>query len=189
MNPKKFHLSHKEDYSDGKYSVRSFLGDGGAFKRITCDIDSVCILPFDTDDSGKIRNIYLAKHQDHLNGGHILTCINDSFDLDRYESYYDAVESCLKDEVGLTDIDVNDVYYLGNIQHTLPFSKEYRCYAIDLSNVSQEPSGFSFKNQDLGSGARVRNLEKVKFNRVARGEISDTLTLSCCLLLLSYLSE
>jgi hypothetical protein len=189
MNPKKFHLSHKKDYSDGKYSVHSFLGDGQGFKRITCDLDSICIIPFDTDDEGKIRNVYLAKHQDHLTDGHVLTCLNDSFDLDKYESYYDAVENCLKDEVGLTEIDVNDVYYLGNIQHTLPFSKEYRCYAVDLSNSAQDLNGFSIIPQDFSTGARVRGLEKVKFNRVTKGEIPDTLALSCCLLLLSYLSE
>jgi len=189
MNPKKFHLSRKEDYSDGKYSVHSFLGDGGAFKRITCDQESICVIPFDTDESGKIRNVYLAKHQDHLTDGHMLTCINDSFDRDEFDSYYDAVESCLKNEAGLSEVDVNDVYYLGKIQHTLPFSKEYRCYAVDLSNSSPDPTGFSFKPQDFSTAARVRSLEKVRFNRVAKGEVPDTLTLSCCLLLLSYLSE
>jgi hypothetical protein len=189
MNPKKFNLSHKEDYSDGKYSIHSFLGDGLGFKRITCDLESVCVLPFDTDDTGKVRNVYLAKHQDHLKNGHVLTCINDSFNRDEFESYYDAVETCLNREIGVSEVDLNDVYYLGQVKHTLPFSKEYRCYAVDLSGASQEPTGFLPKPHDFSDGARVRGLEKVKFNRITKGEVPDTLALSCCLLLLSYLSE
>jgi hypothetical protein len=189
MNTKKFHLGQEKRYDDGKYSIHSFTSDDGAFNRLRCAQESICVLPFDTDEHGKVRNIYLSKYRDHLSNSIGFTCLNRSFNRDAFDSYYDQVEDQIKSELGIDGIDLNSVYYLGQVSHTLPFSKDYRCYAVDLSEVSQDPSGFAISAKDLDSVARGRSMEKVKFNWIAKGEIQDSLVLSCCLLLLSYLSD
>ena len=189
MNPLDPFLSKKDDYTDGKYSVHSFSSTDAKFKRIVCKSESICIIPFDLNDKGEIRNVYLAKYKDHLNNQTSLTCIFDSFDRDQFDSYFESVEDCLEKEIGFKDVDINDIYYLGKVNHSIPFSKEFRCYAVDLSKYSDDPAGYSSKPVDLYTVARGRMIEKVKFTKVLKGDIPDSLVLSASLLLLSQFSE
>lgn len=184
-----FEISRKSEYTDGKYTVFSFTGKNGSFRRISCDQESICVVPFDQNEQGKVRNLYLARYKDHLTGSKDLTCITDTFDRDEYDSYFEAVETCVKNELGVEDIDINDVYFLGKVRHTLPFTKEYRCYAVDLTKAAKDQSGHKTPTVDLEASDRGLSIEKVRFTRVTNGNVTDSLVLSASLLLLSYLSE
>jgi hypothetical protein len=180
-------LNKKQEYSDGKYSVYTFSGDSGNFKRLACQQESICLLPFDLNEHGQIRNIYLSKYKDHLLGGTGLTCVTDTFDKNEYDSHYSAIEDCVKNELGISEVNVNSSFYLGKVRHGIPFSKEYRCYGINLSEYMPEPVGFTATG--VKPNPRFDSIEKVKFNRILKGEIADSLVLSCSILLLSYFSE
>lgn len=186
MHPNNSNLSKIQDYTDGKYSVYTFSGDNRRAKRLVCESESICILPFDLNEHNQIKHLYVAKYQDYLSNGVGFTCITDTLNKDEFDSYYDAVDSCLKNEMGLNQVDVNDVYFLGKVQHSLPFSKEFRCYGINLSKYAG-PEGFIISG--INPNAHIVSIEKIRFNRLLKGEVADSLALSCAMLLLSYLSE
>lgn len=189
MNLSNLKFDKKEEYSDGKYSIFSFSGENGKFKRLHCDGTSICVIPFNTNENNQIKNIFLTKYQDYLSNSSELRCISDTVDLNKFDSYYSALLDCIKHELNLENIDVNDIYYLGKIKHTVPFSKEYRCYGVNISNFSDSSSNFAPNITQSELEKRLHSLEMVKFNRVLSGEICDSLTLSASLLLLSYIND
>jgi hypothetical protein len=189
MNLNNLKFDKKQEYSDGKYSIFSFSGEKGKFKRLSCDSTSICVIPFNTNDNNQVKNVFLAKYQDYLSNSLELRCISDTVDLDKFDSYYSALLDCVKHELNLENIDVNDIYYLGKIKHTVPFSKEYRCYGVNISSFSDTSSNFTPTLNSSELDNRLHTLETVKFSRVLSGEICDSLTLSASLLLLSYLND
>ena len=62
----KEHVIEKEEYLDGKYKVISVKGEKGDFKRAIALNDSICILPFDMNENGQIKNVYLHGFHDHV---------------------------------------------------------------------------------------------------------------------------
>jgi hypothetical protein len=182
-------INKQEEYSNGKYSILNFTSDKGNATRIVCNQESICIIPFDCfhDESSQIRNVYLAKYTDYVTSEDNHKCITGSLKPDEFNTYHDSLLECIDRELGLSDINVNDLFYLGIIKHSVPFNKSYKCYALDLTKYSNDVSGFipvlSESNQPN------HTIDKVKFNRVINGEISDSLILSGSLLLLSYRSE
>jgi hypothetical protein len=189
MNLNNLKFDKKQEYSDGKYSVFSFSGEKGKFKRLSCDNTSICVIPFNTNHANQIKNVFLAKYHDYLSNSSELRCISDTIDLDKSDSHYSALLDCIKNELNLDNIDVNDIYYLGKIKHTVPFSKEYRCYGVNISNFSDDSSNFTPNISQDSLANRLHTLETVKFNRILSGEICDSLTLSASLLLISYLND
>jgi hypothetical protein len=182
-------IDQREEYSNGKYSILNFTSDKGKSTRIVCNQESICIIPFDCFHSEKtqIRNVYLSKFDDYVSKSDNHKCITSSLKPDEFNTYHDSLIDCIDRELGLSDLDVNDLFYLGTITHSVPFDKKYKCYAVNLTNYSDEVNGFTPKlsNPDLGR----HTIDKVKFTRVVNGEITDSLVLSSSLLLLSYLSE
>lgn len=181
MNLDKPKFDKKQEYSDGKYEVYTLSGEKDKYRRISCNQESICILPFDRNDHSQIRHLYLVKYEDYLLGGTDFMCLTDTFNKNEYDSHYNAVESCIESKMGLNNVDVNDVFYLGKIKHSIPFSKEYRCYALDLSNYTHDHTGYKLDSSNF--------IEKVRFSTVVKGEVADSLVLACGLLLLSYISE
>lgn len=180
-------IQKNQEYTDGKYSVYSFSNkNGAAAKRIACSQESICILPFDVNEHGQIKNVYLSKYTDYLSDKNSVGCITDSINQDEFDTYFDAVNACIKNELGLSQVEVDDVYFLGKVNHGIPFSKEYKCYGLNLSRFS-DPSDFVVSG--LNPNPHINSIEKVRFTRVLNGEISDSLALSCSLLLLSYLDS
>ena len=112
--------------------------------------------------------------------------MNTEFKGDK-ESDYDEISDYLNSELGI-ESDVDSLYYLGSINHRLPFSKQYKCYGLDLTNFSKDPNGFSVSISDSEKENKLYTVEKVKFNRVIKGDISDSLCLSAAMLLISYLN-
>ncbi len=175
-------LNKNSEWENSKYSVVNFSNDKHNFYRIESRTSSICLLPFDLNPNGQLSNVYLAKYHDYLKDSEDLRCLTDSVNFNNTDSEFEAIKLSLTDELGISDIDVNDVYYLGKLEHNIPFHKEYMCYAIDLTNYSEDPSGFKPK-QDLGDDS-LHTVEKVRLGKVLSGEVDDTLVLSAALRLL-----
>ena len=187
MEPTSRDLHTVQEYTDGKYSVYSFAKEDGAkIKRLSCEQESICILPFDLNEHNQVKNIYLAKYQDYLSNKSAFTCITDTVDQNETDTYLDAISACVKKEMGLQQLEVDDVYLLGRVNHGLPFSKQFRCYGLNLSRFA-DPADFLIAG--LNPNPNISSIEKVKFTRLVKGEIADSLVLSCSLLLLSYLND
>jgi hypothetical protein len=185
MKPDTF--NSKEEYADDSYKVLNFSGEKGEFKRISCSKEAICLLPFDLNENGQIKNVYLAKYYDYLLTDENHRCLTATLKPDEFETYHESLIQCIEDELGLNEVEVDDLYYLGQVRHTVPFTKTYKCYAINLNNYSEDPSGFMPKLANPES--RMHSVDKVRFSRVINGEILDSLTLSCAILLLSYIQE
>ncbi len=176
-----------EEYSNESFKVLNFIGDKGKFKRISSSKEAICLLPFDVNENNQIKNVYLAKYYDYVLNKDNHRCITATLEPDEFDTYHESFSKCVDLELGLADIELNDIFYLGQIQHTIPFTKTYKCYAINLTKYSEDPSGFTPKLLDPES--KLHSIDKIRFNRVIKGEIYDTLTLSSSILLISYLSE
>jgi hypothetical protein len=68
-------FNSKEEYSDDKFKILSFTGDKGSFKRISSSKEAICLLPFDVNENGQIKNLYLAKYHDYVLDGENHRCI------------------------------------------------------------------------------------------------------------------
>jgi hypothetical protein len=176
-----------EEYSDDKFKILNFAGPTGEFKRISCSKEAICVLPFDVNENDQIKNVYLTKYHDYVLNGQNHKCITATLEPDEFDTYHESLTNCIDHELGITDIDINDLFYLGQVQHTIPFTKTYKCYAINLTKYSEDPTGFTPKI--LSPDERLHSIDKVRFSRIMKGEICDSLTLSCSLLLLSYISD
>lgn len=182
MNPKKNNFERKDLFTDGKYTIQSFSDGQDTFRRLSCSEASICLIPFDLTDSNKIKGVYLSSYHDQLTDSSNFTCVTESFNRDQNSSYFQAIEKSLNSRLGISDPDLNAIYYLGKINHTVPFNKEYRCYGFNV--------GHAFDPTILSPNSRHgHHLERIPFSRVIRGEISDSLILSASLLLLSYFTD
>lgn len=176
-----------EEYSDDKFKIINFTGEKGNFKRISCLKEAICLLPFDLNENDQIKNAYLSKYHDYVLNGQSNKCITATLEPDEFDTYHESLTTCIDNELGLSNVDIDDIFYLGQIQHTVPFTKTYKCYAINLTKYSEDPSGFT--PRVLNPDDRLHTIDKVRFSRIMNGEISDSLVLACSLLLLSYIQE
>ena len=176
-----------ELYSDDKFKIINFTGDKGNFKRISSSKEAICLLPFDVNESDQIKNVYLAKYHDYVLNDQTKRCITTTLEPDEFDTYHESLIKCIDQELGLSDVKVDDIFYLGQVQHTIPFTKTYKCYAINLTDYSEDPSGFTPKIHNPDE--KLHSVDKVRFSRVMKGEVCDSLVLSCSLLLLSYISD
>jgi hypothetical protein len=183
-----FAFNPQEKYSDGKYSFYEISDGTNSHRRINCDVDGICIMPFDLNDHGQIHHIYLQKYLDYFNGTQDYCCVHHDMDPEYDNSHYDALVRICEKELALDDIDVNDIFYLGKVAHTVPFSKTYRCYGVNVSNYSADSvEGFKPAIPVSERDSKNHSLEKVRFTRLLNGSIADSLALSCGCLLLSYI--
>lgn len=179
-------LEPHEEYSDGKYTILSFKKSDDSFRRITCSEESICLIPFCLNEHDQIKYIYLSKYRDYLRNGDNFTCIAGKVDKKQSDSYYEVVEDLISREIEVADVEVNDIYFLGNVDHTVPFTKGFRCYAVNLTKYLDMPY-----QDSLGDGRlKARDkINKVRFSKVFNGEITDSLVLSASLLLISYFQK
>ena len=175
----------KEEFSDGKYRVLSLTDGESNFRRIVCEKPAICLIPFDTNPEGKIKNVYLARYMDYFTGEHGHTCITVE-SKEQFDSDFEEVEDICKVELKI-NCDVNEVYYLGKVNVSLPFSRQIKCYAINLDNHSRDLTGFTLDVDD--SENKMYILDRVRFTRVLNGEIEDSTCLSAAMLLTSYINQ
>jgi hypothetical protein len=173
-----------EAYQDGKYRVLNISDGNSNLRRVVCSTDGICLIPFDTTND-KVINVYLARYIDYLSNDQGHTCITSDF-KDDTESHFSELHELVNGELGV-DVDVNDVYFLGNIKHNLPFSKTYKCYGLNLDNHSKDLNGFSIDLSDDEKDKKLYSLDKIKLTRVLKGDIEDSLAMSAALLLISYI--
>jgi hypothetical protein len=176
----------KEEYSNPKYSIYSFEKDQNSFQRVASSSESVCILPFDVNAAGKIKNVYLYRYLDAITNQEENRAISATFNTENFSSGYEVLISKIEELFNLKDINIDDLFYLGKVKHSVPFHKEYSCYAINLSNNANDSTGFSLDSKY--SSKFNESIEKVKFNDLLYGKVSDSLALSCALLFLSYIA-
>lgn len=182
MNHKTNNFERKDVFTDGKYSIHSFSDGHDTFRRLSCSEASICLIPFDLTDSNKINGLYLSSYHDQLIDATNFTCVTETFDNNTKTSYFQAIEDSLNTRLGISDPDLNSIYYLGKINHTVPFNKEYRCYGFNV--------GYAFDPSILSPNSKHgHSLERIPFTRIIRGEISDSLVLSASMLLLSYFTD
>jgi hypothetical protein len=179
-------FKNQEKYSDGKYRILDITNGDVNLRRVICETEGICLIPFDTSD-GKIKNIYLARYLDYLDGDHGHTCISHE-STGEYSSNFDEISAICKNDLNI-DCDVNDVYYLGKIQHKLPFTKSYKCYGLNLDQYSKDVSGFNLDLPKSDLEKRLYTLDKIRITRVLNGEIEDSLSMSAALLLISYINS
>ena len=182
MNKKDFKST--ESYQDGKYRVLNLTDGNSNLRRVVCDVDGICLIPFDTSGD-KVKNLYLARYLDYLSNEQGHTCITSDFN-DKSDSEFEELHGLINGELGL-DADVNDLYFLGNIKHNLPFSKTYKCYALNLDKYSKDLNGFALDLSDDEKDKKLYSLDKIKLTRVMKGDIEDSLAMSAALLLISYI--
>lgn len=184
----KFAFTPQEKYSDGKYSFYEISDGSNAHRRINCETEGVCLLPFDLNDHGQIHHVYLQKYLDYFNGAQEYCCVHQDIDPEQDHSHYDALLRACEKEFAMNDIEVDNIFYLGKVSHTVPFSKTYRCYAIDVTPyIEDQVAGFKPNLPLAETDSKNHSLEKVRFTRLLKGNVSDSLALSCGCLLLSYL--
>ena len=184
MKPSKKEFIQSEQFQDGKYRVINISDGTSNLRRVTCDVDGICLIPFDTSGD-KIRNLYLARYTDYLSNEQGHTCITMDSD-DQSETAFEELHNFINNDLGI-DADVNDLYFLGNVKHSLPFSKTFKCYGLNLDNYSKDLSGFSIDLSDDEKDKKLYNLDKIKLTRVLKGDIEDSLCMSAALLLISYI--
>lgn len=182
MNHRANNFERKDIFTDGKYSIHSFSNGQNTFRRLSCSEASICLIPFDLTDSHKISGLYLSSYQDQLLDSSNFTCVTETFDRNTKSSYFQAIEDSLNSRLGVSNPDLNAIYYLGKINHTVPFNKEYRCYGFNVGHAF-DPTVLS-PNSKHG-----HRLERIPFSRIIRGEFSDSLILSASMLLLSYFTD
>jgi len=173
-----------EQYQDGKYKVISLSDGKSNLRRVVCEVDGICLIPFDTSGD-KIKNLYLARYVDYLSNDQGHTCITADID-NEHESTYEELHNLINVELGI-ETDVNDLYFLGNIKHNLPFSKTYKCYGLNLDNYAKDLNGFTIDLSDDETDKKLYSLDKIKLTRVLKGDIEDSLCMSAALLLISYI--
>jgi hypothetical protein len=173
-----------EDYQDGKYRVLNITDGNSNLRRVVCDVDGICLIPFDTSGD-KVKNLYLARYVDYLSNDQGHTCITSDF-KENTDTVFEELHELINGELGL-DADVNDLYFLGNIKHNLPFTKTYKCYAVNLDNYSKDLNGFAIDLSDDEKDKKLYSLDKIKLTRVLKGDIEDSLAMSAALLLISYI--
>jgi len=122
----KFAFTPQEKYSDGKYSFYEISDGSNAHRRINCETEGVCLLPFDLNDHGQIHHVYLQKYLDYFNGAQEYCCVHQDIDPEQDHSHYDALLRACEKEFAMNDIEVDNIFYLGKVSHTVPFSKTYR---------------------------------------------------------------
>lgn len=170
-------MKSDEIFNDGKYRIIRFSDDKSDHRKIVCNTDTVCVLPFDTKD-GNISSVYLENLTDYLSNNEFRSCITVDTKYNS-DSQFSEVSKIISDKLGITDINVEDLFFIGKVKHNIPFNKAYRCYAINLDNYINNIDFYNLESNKI---------EKVKFNTVVNsGELHDSICLSCSLLLLSYL--
>ena len=110
MKPKDRDFKSTENYQDGKYRVMSMTDGDSNLRRIVCETEGVCLIPFDTNEK-KIRNIYLARYMDYLSNEQGHTCITSDF-TDNSDTVFEELDNLINGELGLK-VDVDDLYFLG----------------------------------------------------------------------------
>ena len=177
-------------YDDEDVEIFSVAANNKTVTRGRHKNESICVIPFDMNEQNQISGIYLAKHFDFTANTNIHSAVTEDFDPSSDSDSYETFMRSVNKDLGLSDSSIPDdaSYYLGKICHNFPYHKTYHCYALNVTNLANTPQGFKPKLPKEETDAKLYTIDRVKFNRVVKGEVNDSLTLAGTLLLISYLS-
>jgi hypothetical protein len=175
-------------YNDDNFELHSISVGDLNIQRSKDKSDSICVLMFDLNESGKIINLYLLKQMDYINDGTCLSCLIEDINHNIDDDSFDTFKRCIDKDLAIKNVNVDSCYYLGKINHNVPFSKTYSCYGLCLNDYIKSPEGFKLDMPESEIDGKTYSIEKMKFSRAIKGECSDSLVLSSCMLLISYIS-
>tara|TARA_B100000963_G_scaffold349061_1_gene357515 strand:+ start:3430 stop:3999 length:570 start_codon:yes stop_codon:yes gene_type:complete len=176
-------------YSNDDNLEINWIGkDNEGFLRGIDSKEAISILLFDLTDSMKINNIYLLSQADYNNGKECSSCLIEDVNFKIDDNEYDTFLRCIHKDLDIKNPNVDSCYYLGKVNHNIPFKKVYNAYAFCVNDYIKSPKGFELDIPKGEINGKYYSLKKMKFSRVIKGECNDSLVLSSCMLLLSYLS-
>jgi len=176
-------------YSNDDNLEVNWISQGkSGFQRTSDSKEAISILLFDLTDGMKINNIYLLNQADYLNGKECSSCLIEDINYKIEDNEYDTFLRCIHKDLNIKKPNVDHCYYLGKVNHNIPFKKAYNAYALCLNDYIKSPKGFKLDIPEGDINGNHYSLKKMKFSRVIKGECEDSLVLSSCMLLLSYLS-
>jgi len=177
---------------NGEIEIISLTRDTDKTNVLSCKTNYIAILPFEKTADDTIKSIYGLKFENHATGQTDTTLLIDSVDPSKDQTPIDTIYRSLLEEAGLNieelGITEDDIFYLGNISTSTPISSKFKCYAIDLTNISKPDSQFNFTRTLAKSPFNKDSSEIVKlgFHQVVNGDFSDSTILSGAFLLVSY---
>jgi hypothetical protein len=165
-------------YENDKYRVLSYsnLDNSNSSIKLESKLDSVLIVPFILNGNNNIKSIFVMEQEDWESGTTHYLPILKTYSSEKYDSKYDQVENICLSTFNLSEIPVNQFFYLGKITSNYKFSKKYECYSINLND-----SNFNISIDHFTS-----NIKEIPFHKIGNDEYSDCLLLSSVLLLTTY---
>ena len=124
-------------YDDDNFELFAIDSNDFKLQRGRSKLDSVCILPFDINESNQVKNIYLLKQQDFINKDSAYCCLTEDINYGIDGDSYDTFKRCINKDLAIKSPNIDSCYYLGKISHTVPFSKSYYCYGLCQMGLSR----------------------------------------------------
>lgn len=174
---------HRSDVSLNYEHVRVNYA-GSSFDNVALKHVNVCILPFETDDSGKIiLYLFLTKYFDFVKDSQkistLLYRMNESIDESNLDTVMRGIGDTMK--IPITQDDVKRVFYLGEIELNNLVSGSVPCYGVNVTGLAKDVSYSISDQMDI-------SLERVMYTNVLRGTSQDYMVASSVFMLLSYIS-
>lgn len=182
-------ISISDLYNDGGFRLCKVNGPNVKVNRAIDSNQAVSILMFDLTTDGKINNLYLIENENYLNQSKQVSCLIEDVDSYQDDDEYDTFKRCLYKDLAIKNLkNLDSCYYLGKVNHSVPFHKDYHCYALCVNDYIKSPNGFELDLPEKELQSKGFSIKKIKFSRAIKGECQDSLVLACCSLLLSYIS-
>jgi hypothetical protein len=153
---------------------------------VTLGAAKVCVLPFETDSSGKtIHDLYLLRYYDFVRDSARLSAMMYNFNDATDESNLDTAMRCVREtmQLAVSQKELNRVFYVGEIELNQIMSGSLPCYAINVTGMTKQGEARYEVNKELNI-----YLEKVQYVNTLKGMSQDCLVASATFLLLSYMA-
>ena len=176
-------------YSDDNLKLSIIDHNGNKLNRGKDSSQAVSVIMFDLTPDSKINNLYLLEQFDYMNQSTCLSPLIEDVNYNIDDDEHDTFKRCIWKDLGIKNIsNLESCYYLGKVDHNIPFQKTYHCYALCVNDYIKSPEGFKLDMPEGEINGKSFSLKKMKFSRAIKGECNDSLVLSSCMLLVSYMS-
>lgn len=184
MSKNKPQIQNKEISENYEYAVVQY--PGYSFDNIVLKNVPICVLPFETDDTGKaIVNLFLFKYFDAIRDTERVTTLLYKHDDDMDDSNLDTAMRCINDTMKLSisadSEDLNRIFYLGEIELNNLVSGVIPCYGVNVTGLVKADE---FKVNEIMQST----LNRVTYNKVLQGASHDYIVASSVFMLLTYLN-
>lgn len=181
---------NKSDLFNGEgFELSTIDHSGDKFNRGKDSNTAISVIMFDLTPDNKINNLYLLDQFDYMNQKSCISPLIEDINYNIDDDEYDTFKRCIWKDLGIKNIsNLDSCYYLGKVDHNIPFQKTYDCYAFCVNDYIKSSDGFKLDMPEGEIDGKRFSLKKMKFSRAIKGECKDSLVLSSCLLLLSYIS-